>query len=104
MVALREGLTTWGPTNVTIPTFDTLMDSRSLFLTANDNTPYTWMWINLHDGPLVAEIPPHVLGMINDFWFRYVVDISIVGLDKGKGGKYLILPPGYDGEFPKGRG
>lgn len=50
MVARREGLTKWGPANTTIPTFDNLMDSRSLFLTANANTPYTCMWINLHKG------------------------------------------------------
>jgi hypothetical protein len=102
MVALREGLTQWGPENLTIPTFEDLMDSHSLFLTANANTPYTWMWINLHDGPLVAEIPPGVLGMLNDFWFRYVTDIGLVGPDKGKGGKFLLLPPGYKGEVPKG--
>jgi len=102
MVGLREGLTKWGPANSTIPTFETLMDSRSLFLTANANTPYTWMWINVHDGPLVAEIPPNVLGMINDFWFYYVTDMGITGPDKGKGGKYVILPPGYKGEVPKG--
>jgi hypothetical protein len=102
MVALREGLTQWGPANTTIPTFETLMDSRSLFLTANANTPYTWMWINLHNGPLVAEIPPNVLGMINDFWFHYVTDLGVVGPDKGAGGKYLILPPGYEEEVPEG--
>ena len=102
MVGLREGLTRWGPANSTIPTFETLMDSRSLFLTANANTPYTWMWINVHDGPLVAEIPPNVLGMINDFWFYYVTDMGITGPDQGKGGKYVILPPGYKGEVPKG--
>jgi hypothetical protein len=38
-------LTLWRPANVTIPTFETLMDSRSLFLTANANTSYTRMWI-----------------------------------------------------------
>jgi hypothetical protein len=102
MVAIREGLKQWGPANITIPTFETLMDSRSLFLTANANTPYTWMWINLHDGPLVAEIPPNVLGMINDFWFYYVTDLGLVGPDKGKGGKYLILPPAYKGATPAG--
>jgi len=102
MVALREGLTRWGPANITIPTFETLMDSRSLFLTANCNTPYTWMWINLHNGPLVAEIPPNVLGMINDFWFHYVTDLGVVGPDRGAGGKYLVLPPGYKGEVPEG--
>jgi hypothetical protein len=102
MVALREGLTQWGPANTTIPTFESLMDSRSLFLTANANTPYTWMWIDLHKGPLVAEIPPNVLGLINDFWFYYVTDVGQIGPDKGKGGKYLILPPGYTGAIDKG--
>ncbi len=102
MAALREGLTRWGPANVTIPTFETLMDSRSLFLTANANTPYTWMWINLKDGPLVAEIPPGVLGMINNMWFHYVTDVGLVGPDKGQGGKYLVLPPGYEGRVPDG--
>lgn len=102
MMGLREGLTKLGPANFTIPTFESMMDSRSLFLTANANTAYTWIWINLHDGPLVAEIPPMTLGMIDDFWFRYVTDIGIVGPDKGKGGKYLLLPPGYKGEVPDG--
>lgn len=102
MAGLREGLLQVGPANSTIPTFETLMDARSLFLTANANVAYTWIWINLHDGPLVAEIPPMVLGMIDDFWFRYVTDIGVVGPDKGKGGKYLLLPPGYKGEVPEG--
>jgi hypothetical protein len=102
MVALREGLTQWGPANTTIPTFESLMDSRSLFLTANANTPYTWMWIDVRNGPLVAEIPPNVLGLINDFWFYYVTDLGQVGPDKGKGGKYLIVPPGYKGPIEKG--
>lgn len=102
MVGIRDGLTKFGPANVTIPTFETLMDSRSIFLTANANTPYTWMWIDLKDGPLVAEIPPGVLGMINDMWFYYVTDMGQVGPDKGKGGKYLILPPGFKGKVPDG--
>jgi len=60
------------------------------------------MWINLKDGTLVAEIPPGVLGMINDMWFYYVTDMGLVGPDKGKGGKYLVLPPGYKGAVPDG--
>lgn len=102
MAGLREGLLGVGPANVTIPTFEANMNSRSIFLTANATTPYTWIWINLHDGPLVVEAPPMTLGMIDDFWFRYVTDIGIVGPDKGKGGKYLLLPPGYKGEVPDG--
>jgi hypothetical protein len=50
----------------------------------------------------VVEVPPKVLGAIDDFWYRWVSDIGITGPDKGKGGKYLILPPGYTGEIPKG--
>ncbi|PZU92037.1 MAG: hypothetical protein DI527_10825 [Chelatococcus sp.] len=102
MAGLREGLLSVGPANVTIPTFEDNMNARSLFLTANATTPYTWVWINLHDGPLVVEVPPMTLGMIDDFWFKYVTDIGIVGPDRGKGGKYLLLPPGYGGEVPAG--
>ena len=102
MVGLREGLLGCGPANVTIPTFENTMDSRSLFLTANATVAYTWIWIDLHGGPLVAQVPPMTLGMIDDFWFQYVTDIGVVGPDKGKGGKYLLLPPGYKGEVPEG--
>jgi hypothetical protein len=102
MAGLREGLLGVGPANVTIPTFEANMNARSIFLTANATTPYTWIWIDLHGGPLVVEVPPITLGMIDDFWFRYVTDIGVVGPDKGKGGKYLLLPPGYDGKVPEG--
>ena len=102
MAGLREGLLSVGPANVTIPTFEQNLNARSLFLTPNATTPYTWIWINLHDGPLVVEVPPMTLGMIDDFWFKYVTDIGIVGPDKGQGGKYLLLPPGFAGKVPDG--
>ncbi len=102
MAGLREGLLSVGPANVTIPTFEDNLNARSIFLTANATTPYTWIWLNLHDGPLVVEVPPRTLGMIDDFWFKYVTDIGILGPDKGNGGKYLLLPPGYDGDVPPG--
>jgi hypothetical protein len=35
-------------------------------------------------------------------WFRWVVDVGLTGPDEGKGGKYLLLPPGYRGEVPSG--
>ena len=40
--------------------------------------------------------------MVDDFWFRYVADMGIAGPDRGQGGKYLFLPPGYDGDLPDG--
>src|SRR5262245_41067249 len=84
--SMRKGLTQWGPANSTLLIFEQLMDSRSIFLTPNDNTPYSTIWIDLRDGPLVVEIPPQVLGLIDDFWFRYVVDVGFVGPDHGNGG------------------
>src|SRR5512136_370995 len=101
-VADRNACLTLGPVNRTIPIWEQLVDSRTIGLTFNDNTVYSWGWLNLKDGPLVLEVPPKVLGAINDIWFRWVIDVGITGPDKGKGGKYLLLPPGYKGKVPKG--
>jgi hypothetical protein len=38
-----------------------------------------------------------------NYWQAAIEDIGPGGVDKGKGGKYLVLPPGYDrGEVPAG--
>ena len=100
--ANRKGILEWGPANTTVPIFETMMNAKTLELTANNNTPYTWFWLDLKDGPLVLEVPPKVLGLINDMWYRWVADVGITGADKGKGGKYLLLPPGYAGDIPEG--
>ncbi len=81
----------------------TLLDSKSLLLTANTSTIYVTPYINVgKNGPIVMETPPGMLGAFNDAWFRYIADIGPFGEDKGKGGKYLILPPGYEGKIPEG--
>jgi len=83
--------------------FDKLMDSRSLYLTGNTSTLYVLPNLDLkRDGPTVFEAPPGMLGAFNDAWFRYIQDIGPAGPDKGQGGKYLVLPPGYEGEVPAG--
>ncbi len=80
-----------------------LLDSKSLYLTANTSTLYAQVFLDTEiDGPTVIEIPPGMLGLINDSWFRYVADLGVIGADKGKGGKYLVLPPGYKGDVPSG--
>ena len=101
-VAIRHGIRSFGPDNKTVVLFESLMDSKSLFLTANTESVYGWAWLSLKDGPMVIETPPNVLGVIDDFWFRNVIDFGNAGPDKGKGGKFLILPPGYKGAIPKG--
>jgi hypothetical protein len=100
---LREGLRSQGANdNQTVLITEELMDSKPLFLTANTETVYNMMWLDLKDGPVVIESPPNVLGIIDDFWFHYVGDLGNAGPDKGKGGKFLVLPPDYKGEVPKG--
>jgi hypothetical protein len=100
--ATRTGIRTFGPDNQTMLITESLMDSHTLLLTANTETVYTIGWLDTHGGPLVIEVPPHMLGFIDDFWERYVGDIGNAGPDKGRGGKYLLLPPGYTGDVPDG--
>jgi hypothetical protein len=102
LVAMREGLHKLGADNHTIVIFETLMDSKALWLTPNTDSIYFSTWLDLHDGPLVLETPPNVLGFVDDFWFDYVLDFGNAGPDKGQGGKFLILPPGYKGDVPDG--
>src|SRR5712675_1207203 len=100
--AFRESYADFGPVNQTVLISEQLLDAKSLFLTANTTTPYTLLYLDTNAGPLVVEVPPEVLGPIDDAWFRWVTDVGITGPDKGKGGNYLLLPPGYTGAVPEG--
>ena len=82
--------------------YSELIDSTSLFLTANADTVYAGGFLDLSDGPMVLETPPGFLGAINDYWGGWVIDVGGPGPDRGLGGRYLIVPPGYDGPLPEG--
>jgi hypothetical protein len=72
-------------------------------LTYNTESIYATASTDLkEDGPTVVETPPNVLGIVDDGWQRWLTDLGNAGPDKGKGGKYLLLPPGYEGEVPDG--
>ena len=100
--AIRTGVRSFGPDNQTVLIPESLIDSRTLIYGANTETVYVFVWLDAKDGPLVVDVPPRVLGFINDAWGRYVVDVGNAGPDRGKGGKYLLLPPGYTGDVPAG--
>jgi len=73
------------------------------FLTGNNSTVYAIASLDLKvDGPTVVDIPPGMYGTANDGLFKFMVDFGFVGPDKGKGGKYLFVPPGYKGKIPDG--
>jgi len=101
--AIWEGLLNMGVEDNTLVVFSELLDSKSLFLTANTDTPYLWGIIELSKGPMVFEVPPKLLGTLDDMWFRWVTNVGLPGPDRGEGRKYLILPPGYHGPVPEGR-
>ena len=82
-------------------------DYRWGAVTVNNNSPYFMNYFSLKDGPVVVEIPAatpeaRAFGSIHDAWMIPLEDFGPAGADKGKGGKYLVLPPGYDGEVPEG--
>jgi hypothetical protein len=107
LVAVRDGFLSIGVEDNDLLIFSELMDSASLFLTANCDTVYFVGCIDLNDGPMVLEVPPFgppsgILGTIDDMWFRWVTDFGVSGPDRAQGGRYLIIGPGYDGSLPEG--
>jgi len=102
MAAIHEGFQSVGVKDNEIMVFSKLMDAKSLFLTANADTVYFVGMLDLSNGPMVLETPPKALGTLDDFWWRWVIDFGAPGPDRGLGGKYLVVPPGYDGPLPEG--
>lgn len=102
MEAMKRGLEEHGPANKTALLFEDLMDSKAFWLTPNTTSVYMASWLEVGDEPMVIETPPDVLGFINDHWFKYVLDFGRLGPDKSQGGKFLIIPQGYEGEIPEG--
>ncbi len=78
---------------------DKFADAQSVFLTANDTTIYAYTNVDLgKSGPIVVDVPPgRIVGLIDDFWQRSLVDVGLPGPYGDKGGKFLLLPPGYNG-------
>jgi hypothetical protein len=99
------------------------LDAKTLVTTPNSDVIYAMAFLDLKkDGPMVIEVPPGLQGILDDFWQRPLTgprtksplglpspdgkrwygDVGLVGPDQGKGGKFIILPPGYKGKEPKG--
>ena len=105
MEGMRLGLASLGASaSNQVMMFDQLLDSNPLFLTGNTDTVYSAVMFDLErDGPTVVEIPAGSgPSTVNDAYFRFVTDMGAPGPDRGKGGKYLIVPEAYEGEVPEG--
>lgn len=74
-----------------------------IVLTPNSDTRYAGLPLDLTNGPIVLEIPAGpIMSAVNDMNQLWVMDAGLPGPDKGKGGKHLIVPPGYKGNIPAG--
>jgi hypothetical protein len=83
-----------------------LCDWKNQYLTPNPDTIYFMPFFDTKDvGPMVLEIPPadggSITGTIMDSWQMALEDAGPAGADKGKGGKYLILPPEHKDKIPE---
>jgi hypothetical protein len=94
-----------------LPVWKKRLDAKTLVTTPNSDVVYAMNYVDLgKDGPLVMEAPPNLQGILLDFWQqpipvdggKYAGDVGFFGPDQGKGGKFLMLPPGYKGDVPAG--
>jgi hypothetical protein len=94
-----------------LPIWKQRLDAKTLVTTPNSDLLYAMSYVDLgKDGPLVMDAPPMLQGILLDYWQRpipvdggkFFGDVGLFGPDAGKGGKFLILPPGYKGEVPQG--
>jgi hypothetical protein len=94
-----------------LPIWKKRLDAKTLVTTPNSDVIYAMSYVDLgKDGPIVFEAPPQMQGILLDFWQhpipvdggKYFGDVGLFGPDQGKGGKFLLLPPGYKGPVPSG--
>ena len=94
-----------------LPIWKKRLDAKTLVTTPNSDVIYAMSYVDLgKDGPIVFEAAPNLQGILLDFWQRpipvdggkFFGDVGLPGPDGGKGGKFLLLPPGYQGEVPNG--
>jgi len=107
MAAVRRSLAGIGAAYNDVVYFSKPLEARHEFITANNNTPYIAIVLDLHHGAMVMDVPPAsdtvaLFGSAIDSFEVPLVDVGPSGTDAGKGGKYLFLPPGFAKTAPDG--
>lgn len=102
---------TFGAGYNVLPIWKRRLDAKTLVTTPNSDVIYAMSYLDLgKDGPLVFDAPPSLQGILLDAWQRpipvdggkFAGDVGLPGPDGGRGGKFLLLPPGYTGTVPEG--
>jgi hypothetical protein len=112
MYAMKEGLgKTSGEGYNVMSVFEKRLKPNTIITTPNSDVIYGLGFADLSKtGPLVLEAPENLQALLDDFWHRplagptingrqYLGDVGIPGPDKGRGGKYLVIPDDYEGEI-----
>jgi len=104
VIGMRDGSeAAFGKGYNVLPIWKERMDARTWVPTPNADVIYSMNYLDLKEtGPLVVAAPPNVIGMFTDFFQRTITDVGAIGPDRARGGLYLLLPPDYTGEVPKG--
>lgn len=104
VIGMRDGSEkAFGKGYNVLPIWKDRMDSRTWVPTPNADVIYSMSYLDLKEtGPLVVAAPAKVIGMFTDFFQRTITDVGAIGPDRGRGGLYLLLPPGYKGHIPDG--
>ena len=104
MFYMQKGLTDFGLDAANkFLIFENRLDAQSLYLTPNTESVYGMQFLDLkRDGATIVEAPPGLLGGFNSMWQQALIDVGPTGVDKGQGGKFLLLPPDREGEAPAG--
>jgi hypothetical protein len=98
-----------------LPIWKQRLNAKTLITTPNSDVIYALGYLDLkEDGPMVIEVPPGLQGILDDSFQRPICsegkiggkewcgDVGLPGPDKGRGGKYLLLPPDFKGKAPEG--
>jgi hypothetical protein len=103
MFYMRKGLEDFGLDAANKFLIFERLDAQSLYLTPNTESVYGMQFLDLkRDGPTIVEAPPGLLGGFNSMWQEALMDVGPTGVDGGKGGKFLLMPPDHKGEAPAG--
>jgi hypothetical protein len=83
------------------------LNPKNQTLTPNPDALYFMVFFDTKDGPVVLDLPPgdadgSFNGNIVTVWQMPLEDAGLLGVDKGKGGKFLVLPPGHKDKVPDG--
>jgi hypothetical protein len=101
VVAVRDCHQAAGVENTGIPIFESFLSPRTIVPTGNQETIYAYGVVTLGGEPMVFEAPPGTAGFIADAWQRPIQDVGPTGPDEGKGGRFLLVPPGHEGDLPE---